>query len=59
MYLLVNAMCRYQFITPLCKRLFMIFDEDKSGELDFSASALPVVTVLARNKYCTIVRAGK
>lgn len=27
---------KYQFLTPLCKRLFMIFDEDKSGELSFT-----------------------
>ena len=36
--LAMNAICRYQFLTPLCKRLFMIFDEDKSGDLNFTVN---------------------
>ncbi len=27
--------CRYQFVTPLARRIFELFDEDCSGELSF------------------------
>ena len=53
-------MCRYQFLTPLCKRLFMIFDEDKSGALDFTVgvprchSLMPFPVSLPEQKHFTV-----
>ena len=55
------AICRYQFLTPLCKRLFMIFDEDKSGDLNFTVNKRFVISPhprICRAKHRAIARTG-